>query len=140
MKQEFNLDLEQSRMFIKYFMAAMKEPENPTLLSNNSERFEDGYFLNEHSVTFEIAGEKIFVNWLIKFNSDNTISSIANLNNVGNAEFELKISGFLNNVLQNVISLNRKHFFSKERLSCVFGYKFHGRILVARCEVCSADS
>ncbi len=72
-------------------MAGIKEPGNPILPSNSSERFENGYLLSEHSLNFKIKCESVFVNWLLIFNSDCTLSSIANVNNVANTEFELKI-------------------------------------------------
>lgn len=126
MKQKFDLDLEQSKLFVKYFMAAMKEPDNTILPSNNSERFEDGYFRCEHSVTFDISGEIIFVIWLLKFNSDNTIFSVSNLNNEGDAEFELKLSKFLNSVLQNVLSLKRNDYFRRVIYRALSGTSFMG--------------
>jgi len=126
MTQDFNLDLEQSRMFVKYFMAAMKEPGNPILPGNSSERFENGYYLSEHSVSFEWKGEKIFINWLLKFNSDYTLNSISNLNNVGNTDFELRISGLLNEVLQNVLSLKRNKYFRRKIYHTFSGTNFMG--------------
>lgn len=126
MTQNFNLDLEQSRMFIKYFMASMKEPGNPILSGNGSEQFKNGYYLSEHSVSFEWKGEKIIVDWLLKFNSDFTLNSISNLNNIGNSDFELKISGLLNEVLQNVLNLKRNKYFRRKIYRTISGTNFMG--------------
>ncbi|MFY0645007.1 MAG: hypothetical protein JXR19_11115 [Bacteroidia bacterium] len=126
MKQKFNLDKEQTRIFIKYFTAGMKENGNLILPANSSERFENGYFLSEQSVNFKINGESVFVIWLLTFNSDHTLSSIANLNNEGNSDFELKISGFLNDILQNVLSLKRDKFFQRIIYRAFSGTNFMG--------------
>ena len=99
---DFDLDLEQSRIFVKQFLALLREPGSGLFPSNSSEWFEDGFFVSKHSGSFEINGEKLFVEWLLKFKSDHCLSSISNSNKVDDPEFELKISSFLNRVLQNV--------------------------------------
>jgi len=104
----------------------MKETGNTILMTNHSERFEDGYFLCKHDVTFKIDEENYFVKWLLKFNSDNTLCSISNLNNEGDSQFELKLSTFLNGVLQNVLSQKRKEYFRRSIYSVFSGTNFMG--------------
>lgn len=133
MKQRFTLDIEQSRIFIKYFMAAMKESGNQILPANSSERFDNGYYLSEHSVNFKLNGEQVFVIWLLKFNSDYTLNSIKNLNNEGNADFELKLSMFINGVLQDVLSLKRNTYFRRKIYHAFSGTNFMGEYWLKGC-------
>lgn len=126
MKFELELDIEQSKIYVKYLMSAMTDPNIGIFPSNSSERFENGYFLSEHSVNFEFEKENLFVNWLLKFNSNGTLNSISNINNVGNAEFELKILKFLHGVLKNVLNLKRESFFKRIVYRTISGCNFMG--------------
>jgi hypothetical protein len=126
MKQNFdNLSLDQSRQFIKYFHAAMRDPEHGFLQSNGSGHFENGFYISEQFVNFKYKGKQINVDWRIEFKPDGSLKSIENLNS-DKGEFDLTISQFLNDVLQSVLNPQKKKFFIRTYYSTISGCNLQG--------------
>ncbi len=127
MKQNFTLSTDQSKLFIKYFNAAMRDPELGLMRSNGSGRFENGKYINEIAVDFHYNDKKIFVVWKIIFNSDGSLISIENLNaDDSSQEYELLLSQFINDILQNVLNKNKKTFFKRTHYSIISGSNLIG--------------
>lgn len=124
MKQNFQLNEEKSALFIKYFYAAMRNPEFGYLPLNGHGRFEDGYYISKQSVNFKYKGQNLFVRWELVFENNNILVSISNLNST--PELDLILSEFLNSLLQKVINNERKKFFIRTIYRTISGCNMSG--------------
>jgi hypothetical protein len=127
MKQDFELNIEQSQLFIKYFNASMRDPKIGFLQANGSGHFEDGNYISEQSVDFEYKGKKLFVVWKITFDQNGSLKTIENLNTVHDkGEYELLLADFLNKILQNVISKKKDIYFKRVIYKTISGCNLPG--------------
>ena len=125
MKQTFDLNLEKSKEFLKYFNAALRDPTHGFLKANGSSHFEDGFYICEQSVNFEYKSQKLFVVWKIILKPDGSLVSIENLNSK-DSDFDLLVSQFLNEIIQKVLNAKRDKFFLRVYYKTISGCNLSG--------------
>lgn len=126
MKQNFELDLEKSQLFIKYFNAAMRDPKCGFLQANGSSHFKSGKYITEQSVNFKFKGKKIFVIWEIIF-KNNILESIENINSVDDdGSYDLLLSDFIITILQRVLTEKKEKYFKRVMYKAISGCNLPG--------------
>jgi hypothetical protein len=125
MKQNFELDLEQSKLFIQYFDAAMRDPEFGFLKANGSGHFENGKYTSEQSVNFIYKKENLFVVWKTIF-KDSILESIENLNSLDDKNFDSLLLEFLNTILQRVLTKKKEKYFKRVLFKTISGCNLPG--------------
>lgn len=126
MKQEFNLSVKDSNLFLKYFNAAMRDPVSGFIRENGNAHFKDGKYIIEQSVNFLYENKNLFVAWRIILNSDNSLKSIENTNNINNGEYESTLYKFINDILQNVIGKKKSSYFKRVYYKTISGCNLPG--------------
>ncbi len=128
MKQEFTLNPVQSKLFIQYFNAAMRNPETGFLVANGSAKLlKDGKYESKQAVSFEYKSKKIFVAWEIILNPDNSLYSIGNTNIIDDGgDYELMLSGFISDILQRTLNQARSIFFERVIFKVIAGCNLPG--------------
>ncbi len=120
MKTLFDLDVEQSRVFLRYFYSAMRNPKHGFMEANGSSCFEAGKYVSELSVTFVFREVKINVIWKTIQSEDGKMLSIETVDNGENAD-ELLLSEFINSILLRIIAKKTQRFFRRTYYNVISG-------------------
>jgi hypothetical protein len=127
LKQTFNLSAKQSRTFLNYFNAALRDPNLGMILGNGKASFEKDHFVIHQDANFEYANKKMFAMWKIVVSQDGKLVSIENENTVEDkGEYDLALSQLISDVLQQVVADKTVKFFRRSYFTTISGNNLAG--------------